>query len=169
MVHPWLPLSIKVWKVSFRSMISPYYEVLTDKCRHISIILAWFRLCLECSWQCFSTYGSQSKLGLQSCSEWVTKQFCESTYYWLALFDKYIKSRIFCECNHVYWHCSTVGFITMFYIYIYIYKKDTALSLPGVPASQQKVIRPAKQNYYFFFWPKLLYGSQNVHNFRNTV
>ena len=55
------------------------------------------------------------------------------------------------------------------YIYIYIYIKDKALSLPWVPASQQKIIRPAKQNYHFFFLPKLLYGSQNVHSFKNTL
>ena len=135
-------------------MISPYYEVLTDKCRHISIILAWFRLCLECSWQCFSTYGSQSKLGLQSCSEWVTKQFCESTYYWLALFDKYIKSRIFCECNHVYWHCSTVGFITMFYIYIYIYiyiRKTQPFHYQGCQPLNKKLSDQPNKIIIFFF------------------
>ena len=79
--HSWLPLCIKVWKMPFRSMISPYYEVLTHKCRHVSIIQAWFLSRFECSGQCFSMYGSQSKFGLQSCSEWVTKQFFESTYY----------------------------------------------------------------------------------------
>jgi hypothetical protein len=163
-VHPLLPLSIKVWKVSFRSMISPYYEVLTDKCRHISIILAWFPLRFECSGQCFSMYGSQIQT-------WVTKllweQFCESNYYYLALLGKYIKSHIFCECNHVYWHCSNVRFITMVHVYIKeiqspFITRGASLSTKSYQTSQTKLP-------FFFFLPKLFYDSQNVHNFRNTL
>lgn len=85
---------------------------------------------------------------------WVTKllweQFCESTYYHLALLGKYIKSHIFCECNHVYWHCSNVRFITMVHVYIKeiqspFITRGASLSTKSYQTSQTKLLP------FFFF------------------